>query len=733
MLPLVITESALGVMVSSGFPLEILTSDAPIATGYLRTVIGDHGKYVFVSEDASSRALVIRRSFEGLFESVPDDDRRMVFDRCARLALHGFDDGISINKRWSTFHHDNRISIFARGIGHQERIVAETNTLGSGWIYIYEYGTGPRIQHLEDCEPDHAIFKCALDELPKVLSDVDKDLPRVEGQIELDDENLGSRSIARGFSYTEWYTRLSARQRDFVDLKLTGPLRLRGAAGTGKTLAMVMKAVATYYNPPTDKSPPKILYLTHSWPMAEQVDALIADIDHRGQAAIDVFPLLTVSQRRDYAAVGRRPLGLDSHEGKTGALAEVSWVITNFVKSDWMVYRPNCSPDFVAQIEALPGSLQARGFAWDVLIEFGCVIAANGLIGHDGDRHLYLKIKRMRWMMPLERDADKEATFSLWAAFLNRLQEMQAISSDQIIADALNELSTFYWEAARLKEGYDVIFVDEMHLFNAQERLIVHNLLADAGKRPLVVMALDPKQSPREVFTAISEDRENDGKSIYDRARLPDPEKIDFVDVYRYTPEIASLVRSVLSEIPALDLAEEWNVVSAESVGKKGPTPEIMVVPDAQATFKTAMQQAKSLQKDARARKGRVAVLCLDDDRFTAYIRALGQFSEDAILISSRDEVENLRYAKSKIVFSTPEYVAGLQFDSVILVDVNRDLIPESKYNGHQVRRFLSELYLGITRAEHRLLILASRDAGGMTPFLNKAVADGVLKNASQT
>jgi hypothetical protein len=76
---------------------------------------------------------------------------------------------------------------------------------------------------------------------------------------------------------------------------------------------------------------------------------------------------------------------------------------------------------------------------------------------------------------------------------------------------------------------------------------------------------------------------------------------------------------------------------------------------------------------------------------------------------------------------STPEYVAGLQFDTVVLVDANKSLVPEGGNTGYLMRRILSELYLGISRAERRLHIFASQDAGGISSLLNGVIAQGLL------
>jgi hypothetical protein len=348
------------------------------------------------------------------------------------------------------------------------------------------------------------------------------------------------------------------------------------------------------------------------------------------------------------------------------------------------------------------------------------------------DRERYLRLKRSAWMMPLDNPVEKQVTFNLWCKFMDALRQNKWISSDQIISDFLNDLSTFYWEAARLKEGYDVIFVDEMHLFNAQERLVFHNLLSDGESAPQVIMALDPKQSPRETFTEVADETEKKSSGIYERARLPNPEKIDFKDVHRYTPEIGRVIQSVLNAVPALDLSEDWNLPIGVVSTTSGAVPRYQIVPHKREMFRAAMGEAIALSREARKHSGRVAVLCLDSENFSEYIHAAeGQYGNEAIIIASRDDTEKLRYAGRRFILSTPEYVAGLQFHTVVLVDANDAQVPEGQHRSYQLRRFLSELYLGLSRAERSILVLANKEEGGLTKTLAPAVKLGLLKEVT--
>lgn len=731
MKPLVFTEKALSAL--SGLEIDfdrLLVSDEwPAGDTTVHT--GQKGIFVFTSQcDATSRLLVIRRKKGGLFDAVEPEERRSVFDRCARVALRSFDKSrVTLNPKWMAFHHDNRVSIFASGIGSNMRIVADVNVGGSGDTYLFDYAPAEQVQDLASLQPDVESYEAARADFEREVSKVDSAKPQIEGNIELD--QLDPVSITKGLSYEDWERLLSPRQREFVERELTGPLRLRGTAGTGKTLAMVMKAVRMRRTADKNGGGKRFLFLTHSWAMAEHVDGMLEQIDRRepGNSTLDVYPLLEVARRRDYTKIGRQPLGFDSEEGKRKALSEIGSVIEGFRLGDWLAYKGGCTATF---IEALENAGARSNFTWDLLIEFGCVLAAQGILGRQSELDRYLRIRRMAYMMPLANPIEKEVIFKLWSAFLERLKELKMISSDQIISDLLNDLQTFYWEAARTEEGYDVIFVDEAHLFNAQERLTFHHLLNEGDAPPLVIMALDPKQSPRELFVDIVDEDDTGTSNVYDRARLAGSESIDLIDVYRYTPQIEQLIRCVLNAMPGLGLDGDWDIPLATSGLEDGPVPTFSLVSSRLESFNTGIKTARNLLPGARARSGRVAVLCMDQDRFFQYRPAAGRNqSRDLFVVTSRDDVARLPFMSRRIVFSTPEYVAGLQFDTVILLDVNRDLVPDGAYRGHQQRRFLSELYLGLSRAEYAVVIMAARDGDGLSPFLDAAIRDGALREAT--
>jgi hypothetical protein len=94
--------------------------------------------------------------------------------------------------------------------------------------------------------------------------------------------------------------------------------------------------------------------------------------------------------------------------------------------------------------------------------------------------------------------------------------------------------------------------------------------------------------------------------------------------------------------------------------------------------------------------------------------------------LDSREPTLDLRHAGKKVIFSMPEYVAGLQFDTVYLIHVDAEDAPKEMSVGDR-RRFISAVYLGASRAERELHIGCSDSRGGPASVLSLAIDRGTL------
>jgi len=324
----------------------------------------------------------------------------------------------------------------------------------------------------------------------------------------IDLEAVSFGAVTRYSNYSTWMDSglLTPGQRKFILWPPEQSVKLQGPAGSGKTIALELKALRELYEARRKGQNIRMLFATHSWALAEQVDSALRGLDEsRDISAIDVLPLLEISrailptERRSGPEF--RMLGEDSLTGKRLQLARIDEVLDGLVKSDWLAYRSGASADFRARLESPRGSPERNAVVWDLMVEFYSVLSAHGILPGVAAERRYLGLPRSSWMMPLVSDSDKRFVVRVYTEYIAGLKREQFLTADQLVNDFLNYLETFAWDLRRERDGYDLIFVDELHLFGEQERLVLHYLTRSAAQFPKMFMALDPAQAPGEVYS----------------------------------------------------------------------------------------------------------------------------------------------------------------------------------------------------------------------------------------
>jgi hypothetical protein len=551
------------------------------------------------------------------------------------------------------------------------------------------------------------------------------------------DGSLPSR--IRGLTTDEWYkSRLTERQRQFVDHPLTNSVRLVGAAGTGKTVALIVKCVRELKQARASGAKKRFLFLTHASQSALDITNHVLSMEPEigiellgsESPELEVTTLYALANRQmRYDLDSLTPVSIDGHEGRAFQADLLNDVVDSFRQGDWVIYKQGCSAPFSAYMDADKSSMERRFFLWEVLNEFACVLDAEGVRSGTTRREQYLTERRKSWMMSVATKEEREVILALYDRFRAELRDMKAIGGDQMVTDFLNHLDSFRWEATRQAEGYDAIFVDELHLFNRQERMVFRHLLRSADSPPAIFMAYDAKQSPRDTFLKLPS-LEAKHLDFWRDARLGKVEKIELVDVFRYTPQIAKVLALVDESFPGQDLDEDWPSYSGVSKLDDGPRPAVCTLRSTVATYTIAFQRALHLQRDL-GKSGRVAVLCASNELFKRYLD-FKELRASYVAVTSREEAAGVADSAKRFIFSMPEYVAGHQFDTVLLIDVNRNEVPDGPYAAAALRKFASQVYLGASRAERVLEIFASEEQGGLSPIVSRAVLGGALDTVEE-
>lgn len=722
-------------------------------------VIGKVGLIFAPNLANAPRMLVIRLDEGRLFPSLRDEDRPEAFFRLLKGALSFFDSAVAIPGSWGVFKSGSRVSYFMvpkKRSSSNLRLVFDTRPNGLPHVYMFDYGSG--IGELKSLEPDYAIFNSAIAVVASAKSSsattkelvlfkrVVLDLAKVDlaTDASLNEDTPTSVDLTEGFQselsqgirYQQWYeSKLTTAQRTFVDAPLTQSMRLRGPAGTGKSLALVMKCLRSMYDAYDKSEALRIAFLTHNASSVEYIRRTIIELDDRGiffdhPANIQIElrtlqELANESLRLDFFGVD--PISNDGHEGRKFQLEVIAYILEEFKKKNWDFYIDDCSDPFRRYMEADSVSAAGKYFAYELMNEFGCVLDADGVRDSVERQRKYLSEERRKWMMPLTTEAERRVVLEMYKGFRKELRDMKTISQDQVVADFLAFLDSNRWDVMRETRGYDLCLVDELHLFNRQERMVFHHLMRDGSMTPVVLMAYDAKQSPRDTFVGLTE-KDRSQFDFWRDAKLGDVRKFELKEAFRYTPEICRVIRLIDQSFPGIDLEEEWSPFDGQSAQESGGLPSVSELPDIKSEYAFVFSRARAeARRLGRGRK--VAVLTCSQEAFESYLIA-GEFKDNFVSVTSREEVENLNTAGKRFILSMPEFVAGLQFDVVYLIDVNNGEVPEGPHATGAMRRFVSQVYLGASRASKVLEFYGTADGGGVSKVLDLARKQGAIRAA---
>lgn len=550
-------------------------------------------------------------------------------------------------------------------------------------------------------------------------------------EIEAFDRNYNLKTVFEddkqaAFTYIDWQNKLSAPQKAFFESDCSKALKLTGPAGTGKTLVMELKLIKILKSQPDAR----ILFTCHSWSVACQVSDFIDSIAPELSNRVDIFPLLELAKshislkNKDIAILGN-----DSFDGKYKQISILSEIIQDFLKTDWVLYRTYCSDEFVQEIEDVTEI--SNNFTWDLMIEFACVIGANGIFPTKNANEKYKAIDRRNWMLHLENDTEKDVVFFLYERYTKKLISKKIITSDQITNDYINYLSTYNWYYDRVSEGYDYIFVDEMQLFNDQERICLTYLSRDAGEYPKLIMALDPKQSVDEIYSDLGVSSISSKHNPETEKSMGTPSSFSLDIAYRYTRQILNFLKHIDASYPQMDLGHEWNNNIAslkDTKAKAGDVPQLYTYNSATEEVSKAISLADKFATEGK----QTAILSLQDDLFRILQQQIKN-NPKCREIRSKREVDLLKYTKKKILISQPNYVIGLQFDAVILIGCYSIYKKYEKNKSYYQRRFLSDLYLGASRAKKILILSRNNSLEDSFDFIDSAISNGCIEEKDST
>jgi len=623
-----------------------------------------------------------------------DDIAPHTFSRIVTVAQSIYTNSVSVPSNWHIHHQASLASVYAgnKTVAGMSRIYYDSSPAGTRDLFVFlksnEVITFDLLPRFDDT------YLIARANLGRVLAFEPTKAERSKIRI-----TLGARpsdEIVPGASLTEIYNiKLTEAQRRFVDMPYLGPVRLRGAAGTGKTLSLVIKFLrdGSYFEIKRRKV--RFCFLTHSSGTVASVNRMCSMLDPSGLTlGLGQFVDIEIRTLYDLSADYLRfdlnhlvPLSLDGREGRLLQAELIHSVLGDLLsnklaRSRWGdISQPLLDGWHNHQDEH-------NRFVSDIMNEFASVLDADGVWSNTEKGEKYAKGTlgyRPVYLMTLPTERDRRFILEVHKQYRLLLSAMKTLSVDQMVADFNSFLNGNTWDRAKSEKGFDAVFVDELHLFSAIEREILHKLIrytqilrieheTPEGEskdvelaRPSVFMAYDIKQSPRDSFTQLGP---SDTALFSAVSQLQKADLIKLSTVFRYTPQIADFLADIDAAFPAMNMGDDWEAITAESEVADGEKPTMSIFREQRELVRQLLSAAIKDAKRLGPRK--VAVLCVNDKLFDQYVKIVdGRYKGEFIVIDSREAAPDFRHAGKRPVLSMPEFVAGLQFQLVYLLNVD--------------------------------------------------------------
>lgn len=640
-------------------------------------------------------------------------DPKEVFARILRMIRATTKFPIRLPSSWSEYHFKSLIAFFAlpRTVDNV-RWIAEIDDSQKS-VKFLALTTPGKPQELE---------KFVTPVVPDLRAQVDtavKTTPtlapaRDSGLVDrVDFDAIGAAAISKSLTFEQWLGELNPNQREVLDTA-SGSVRIVGPAGSGKTLTLCMRAIAQIRAAELAGRPIRALFATHSWAMAERVDDTLIGLNE-GQpvSSITVYPLLQVLNDIVGGSIlrGLRLLGDDSTDGRRLQIGYLIDSLTTIGVSDIALLRAQgLSPECAS---ALEGDGPARAeVVENIYEEINGVLLAEGLI--PGDRRKeedYLSRARADDLPPFPLRGDRAMVLLIYREFLSRLREREFITTDQLVSDATKVLETFTWGVKRESEGFDLILIDELQLFDAQERFALA-LLASAPEETTFVTAEDPSQG---LFSSILPAWQKDVPTRNSRRQ------VELTAPLRFTPGILSFVYHLYLAFPL-----NAHALSIETLDSHEGRPQILQATSEEDALRRASELAKSVASQL-APTSRLAVISVDGsaEKIAKSLRDTGV--SNTVNILSLDDVDRLSYARRSVVVGEWQFLGGTQFTHVIVVGTHG---VAGKSTFMRVRE-LTALYVASSRAARWLsLVLAGDIHSEVSSAIEK---DLLLKSSAPT
>lgn len=538
------------------------------------------------------------------------------------------------------------------------------------------------------------------------------------------------RQVSPGsLSYDQWKYRLhGTAQGHFLLSDIRGPQRIDGPAGSGKTLALVLKCLSVLKDEEKAKRRHHAAFVVFSEATRRKVlESFFLPLDSQGfhlespasaQQSVAVTTLLAWSNEEIKQVVP--PYSLLTEDAAVARRDQRSLVLEVLERylAEWKgSLGSGLSPELTAALLHLTPTLVSM-----FQHEFGVVIKGMA----DGERRKYLALKRPRIALPCSTLEDRRFLYALFEEYKKALVEYGIVDLDDVAISHLKLLQM----PLRPRRGFETVFVDEAHSFNPNE-IAVLSLLVRETDAPKLILSVDLPQG-------LGDKGYDEGgleSIMLQDVKEDDVQPFSFPSSYRCSQQILTLATSVYGEganfyrsirVPSSLLSDRPAVESAHQPLARGYS-------NAVSMMNSVVTEADKMVSSLRCKRSDVLIVLLYDELFELIPPSLRSVSTTLLKKTDVEQETAARRAKH-FVLSRAEHLHGLEYEGVLLVGASHGEVPRSdpfKDRGataiYEIQQVVDKLYLAITRARRQVVVLYDRQPSFL---LREAIRSGLLQEA---
>lgn len=555
----------------------------------------------------------------------------------------------------------------------------------------------------------------------------------------------GTGSLFRSFD--DWMVALTEQQKAFITAPIRHAHRIEGAAGTGKTLSLMLKAVHELRKARSEDRACHIVFITHSEATRASIENVLDVIDaeagfqHRHREQDDQsLSLRTLSQlcadKLRHAISEAEFIDRDAMGSKEYQRLYIAEAIEEALTNDLPAHSKFMSPAFVELLQRESSWYLAQVFQHEISV----LIKGRAAERFD----VYRDAAPVKYGLPAVSAADKAFSFAVFKRYRDKLAMTGQFDTDDVVLTAIGQLDTPIWKRRRQREGFDAIFIDETHLFNINELHLFHYFTKGDGSFP-IVYSIDKSQAVGDPGWSTAEmEQAVGGVTGADTGREDHPEaSVRVATVFRSSPEIVDLALCIVASGATLftnfenPLAQSTSAFTSQEESLC-VSPKYIEAPNEEALVEMAFDRVEQLRTELGCSRADVLICALDE----GLVQRMVEFAQDRKRplkqLVKRGDISAVDQAAAAgmYVVGHADYVGGLEFAAVVLVGIDDGRVPPVQgAQADAARHFLTyaahnRLYVAVTRAKYRVEVLGE-SARGISRILAPAVHAGLIQTSA--